>query len=520
MSSGSEGEPVSTATNTPDGRQGRPLAAQVPYEALFDAVSDAILVADADGRYIDANPAAAHLLGYTRNELLQMGVADVVAHEPTWTDAEYARYREDGQWRGELVLRRKDGASVPVEARASVVDLPQSQLFVSTVRDLSAERLAEDRLRYQRQITETIAERAGEAFFVMDANGRVTYLNPAAEDLFGWGDGTMLGEDLHEVLHYQYPDGSPYLVSECRLRTVLLTGEAVQHHEDVFFTRSGRAIPVRCSNAPIEEEGRIIGAVLVVSDISDRIAAEAERERLLQALAHDLKNPLAVLKGQAQLLRRQVMRRGMPEPEALIDKLDGFVRLTGRINNLVDELGDHARVAAGEPLELEREPVDLVAVVDAAVDELNEAARSHTLELEIETRPVVGEWNAQRLRRIVSNLLDNAVKYSPEGSRVVIGITAESDSAVLTVRDEGIGIPEADVPHVFGFQTRASNVGTTPGSGIGLAGAKWIVEQHGGSIGFVSNEGFGTTFTVRLPLAATDSSVPEPPGQQDGATSE
>ncbi len=375
----SGGEPGPTPA-TPGQDPATPLAAQVPYEAIFAAVSDAILVADADGRYIDANPAAERLLGYTRDELLRMRVTDVVAYEPTWTDAEYSRYREEGQWRGELVLRRKDGATVPVEARASVVDLAQAQLFVSAVRDLSAERLAENRLQYQRRITETIAERAGEAFFVMDARGRVVYVNPAAEALFGWSGKELYGRDLHEVLHYQHPDGSPYPVSECPLRTVLQTGEVLHHHEDTFFMRDGRAVPVRCSNAPIKEEGRIIGAVLVASDISDRIVAENERERFLRALAHDLKNPLAVLQGQAQLLRRQVVRRGTPDPEALIAKLEGFERLTNRINTLVDELGDHARLAAGEPLELHRAAVDLVAVVSAAVDELNGVEGSHTVD--------------------------------------------------------------------------------------------------------------------------------------------
>ncbi len=515
--SASEGEPVSPST-TPRQDPATPLAAQVPYEAIFAAVSDAILVADADGRYIDANPAAELLLGYTRDELLRMRVADVVAYEPTWTDAEYTRYREEGTWRGELVLRRKDGATVPVEARASVVHVPQAQLFVSAVRDLSAQRLAENRLRYQRRITETIAERAGEAFFVMDERGRVVYVNPAAEALFGWSGRELHGRDLHEVLHYQHADGSPYPASECPLRTVLLTGEVLHHHEDTFFTRDGRAIPVRCSNAPIEEEGRIIGAVLVASDISDRLAAEDERERLLQSLAHDLKNPLAVLHGQAQLLRRQVVRRGTPDPEALIEKLEGFERLTNRISTLIDELGDHARLAAGEPLDLQRSPVDLVDVVSAAVDELNGVARSHTIDVETEARSVVGEWDAKRLRRVVSNLLDNAVKYSPEGGRVGIGITIEGGVAVLTVRDEGIGIPEADAPHVFDFQARATNVGAVPGSGIGLAGTKRIVEQHGGSIGFESDEGRGTTFTVRLPLAVPDGLSSEPGDERDAST--
>jgi PAS domain S-box-containing protein len=123
-------------------------AAEQRYRSLFESVADAILVADDDARYIDANPAAVALLGYSRDELLTMSVADVVREEPDRTAAEYERYKSVGHWHGELNLRRKDGSSVPVEATATIAELPTGSVFLSSIRDISERRAAE---RLQRE---------------------------------------------------------------------------------------------------------------------------------------------------------------------------------------------------------------------------------------------------------------------------------------------------------------------------------------------------------------------------------
>jgi signal transduction histidine kinase len=118
---------------------------------------------------------------------------------------------------------------------------------------------------------------------------------------------------------------------------------------------------------------------------------------------------------------------------------------------------------------------------------------------------VVGEWDRMRLERVLDNLLSNAVKYSPQGGPIAIRVGREDDAggawAVVSVRDDGIGVPAEDLPWIFERYRRAGNVaGRVAGTGIGLAGARQIVEQHGGTIGVESDEGQGTTVTVRLPL--------------------
>ena len=168
-----------------------------------------------------------------------------------------------------------------------------------------------------------------------------------------------------------------------------------------------------------------------------------------------------------------------------------------------------AHLEAGRPLELRRRPADLVALAHQAVAELQPTIPRHALVIETGATSLVGLWDAGRMDRVLGNLLSNAIKYSPAGGRISVRLTgdpaAPSGWAVLVVQDEGLGIPAADLLHVFERFHRGGNVtGQIRGSGIGLAGVRQIVEQHGGTISVQSEEGQGATFTVRLPLLRQD----------------
>jgi signal transduction histidine kinase len=143
--------------------------------------------------------------------------------------------------------------------------------------------------------------------------------------------------------------------------------------------------------------------------------------------------------------------------------------------------------------------MDLVALARRAVAEQQQTTERHTLHLEAPSTALVGDWDGRRLERVLSNLLDNAVKYSPDGGQVVVSVQREGDWAVVVVRDRGVGIPEDDLPHVFERFRRGANVtGRIGGTGIGLAGVRAIVDGHGGTVHVDSQEGVGSTFTVRL----------------------
>jgi signal transduction histidine kinase len=235
-------------------------------------------------------------------------------------------------------------------------------------------------------------------------------------------------------------------------------------------------------------------------------AALRTRDSFLSSVAHDLKSPLAAIKGNAQLLQRQLARRG---PSGATDQM--AVRLAmidataTRMTRMLNELLDLTRLQMGRPLDLDSRPTDLVALARQIAAEYQQGHEQHQIRVEAAVPELIGAWDEARLERVLRNLVGNAIKYSPEGGEVALEVAPEDGAAgpwaVVVVQDHGVGIPAGDVPHIFERFRRGQNVAERiSGTGIGLASARQIVQQHGGTIAVVSQEGHGSTFTVRLPL--------------------
>jgi signal transduction histidine kinase len=251
------------------------------------------------------------------------------------------------------------------------------------------------------------------------------------------------------------------------------------------------------------------------------------RDNFLATVTHDLRNPLASIRGYAQLLLRQERRSDSPRPRS-IHALETIEATTTRMEHLVDELLDVARVRAGQPLALERAETDLVAVARGCIEAHQGTTTRHVLRLESDHPRITGEWDTGRLQRVLDNLLSNAIKFSPDGGTVIVSLSrqaggapsdhsmahqapSDQDVVVLSVQDHGLGIPAADLPHIFERFSRGGNVvSRVPGTGIGLAGVRQIVEQHGGTIQVRSQERMGSTFIVRLPIVAGATLAPSP----------
>ena len=230
------------------------------------------------------------------------------------------------------------------------------------------------------------------------------------------------------------------------------------------------------------------------------------RNEFLSNVSHDLKTPITAVKGMAQLLKRRTLRSGLIGIEGFVDGLETINTTATKMTAQIDELLDVARLQFGQPLELQQQLTELVALARRAIGDYQKQTQRHNLRVEAQTPGVQVVGDAVRLERVLSNLLSNAVKYTPGGGEIVLSVAQERDEAgaewaVLAVRDQGIGIPAADLPHIFERFHRAANVtGHIAGTGIGLAGSRQIIEQHGGRMTAASAEGVGTTVTVRLPL--------------------
>jgi signal transduction histidine kinase len=242
-------------------------------------------------------------------------------------------------------------------------------------------------------------------------------------------------------------------------------------------------------------------AELEMARLAAAQAALHERDQLLATVSHDLKTPLTAIRGQADILLRDIEQNGELDTNRARKGLELLRTAATRMGTWIDDLLETARLEAGRSVELHRQPMDLVALAWQAVAEHQRNTQRHRLRVRTHESRLIGVWDPVRLRRVLDNLLSNAVKFSPDGGEVVVSVELNGDTARLSVSDNGVGIPADDLPQIFERFGRARNVvGRIGGTGIGLHGVCQIVQDHGGRIDVESEEGQGTTFTLELPL--------------------
>jgi PAS domain S-box-containing protein/excisionase family DNA binding protein len=354
-----------------------------------------------------------------------------------------------------------------------------------------------------RTLLATLVETSDDAILTKTLDGIITSWNRAAERLYGYTAAEAIGQPVSLHMPPEQENDFPAIMGRLR------RGERVDHYETVRMHKDGRRIPVSITVSPLfAADSTIIGASAIARDISERRRQEAEREAFIAALTHDLKSPLATVQGMAQLLDRRAQRSAVLPSDQLRASLAPIQAATGRMVTMLNELLDIARIQQGQALDLQRADCDLVVLSRELVAEQQALTSRHMLQLTTSESTLVGHWDRARLERVLRNLLTNAVKYSPAGGdvRVTLARDGAAGQAVLSVADQGLGIPAPEVPTLFHAFRRGSNVREQlPGSGIGLVSVQQVVEQHGGTVAVTSVEGQGSTFTVRLPLGTAAS---------------
>jgi signal transduction histidine kinase len=233
-------------------------------------------------------------------------------------------------------------------------------------------------------------------------------------------------------------------------------------------------------------------------------AAIKMRDDVLAGVSHDLSGPLARVRLYAELMQSEAAVVTPPASAAqLISWSERIVAATSTMKSIIQEILDVARLQMGQELQLDIQRTDLVSVARRCAGEHQSAGR--LVHVESSSEHIHGLWDEARLSRVLSNLLDNALKYSERDQQVMVSLEQSDDgTAVLQVRDQGVGIPSEDLPRVFERFYRGRNaVEQAGGTGLGLAVARHIVEQHGGSVAIESRPGAGTLVTVRLPREAS-----------------
>lgn len=217
--------------------------------------------------------------------------------------------------------------------------------------------------------------------------------------------------------------------------------------------------------------------------------------RFLASIAHDFKNPLSGIKLSADLLGRAEWPKDKQKQMAEL-----ISRQADQLNRMVGDFLDASRIQAGE-LELHRSPQDLRAIIEDSVLLYRQTSDRHRILYDPGDEPLVCNVDATRVNQVLNNLLSNAIKYSPNGGEIRVSLERDENSALVRVRDQGIGIPKNEIPKIFEpFRRARQTKETIPGVGLGLSVAKRIVESHGGAIEIESEPGVGSTFSLRIPL--------------------
>jgi signal transduction histidine kinase len=232
---------------------------------------------------------------------------------------------------------------------------------------------------------------------------------------------------------------------------------------------------------------------------------EQQRDQMLATVTHDLRNPLTSIFGMSQLLQRYADQLDESTRERYVRSLKTIEHAAGRMTAQIGDLLEFSRAQAGNAQNTALESTDVIRLVRGILEEYQHASDRHTIELQTTEVAILAMVDPRQLERAIANLLVNAVKYSPRGGAIVVTVarSAGPDGRWLQIEvaDKGLDIPSADLPHTFEPYYRASNVVTMiPGTGLGLAGVRHMIERHGGTVALDSTEGVGTTVTMRLPL--------------------
>jgi PAS domain S-box-containing protein len=338
---------------------------------------------------------------------------------------------------------------------------------------------------------------AHDAILVRDAGDRIVFWNRGAEEIYGWRREEVAGKVTHEVLSTEFPEPLAALMQKLRLADQW-SGELVHR------TRDGRRIVVASRwAAERDSHGELVRVLEINNDVSERKRAElalkeADRakDQFLATLGHELRNPLAALVNAAH-----VLKRAEPGRTTAADAVGVLERQTKHMTRLVGDLLDLSRLTMGK-LVLHREAIELAAVVTETVQTWKARADAKQVSIVLQA-PDGTAWihaDRDRIEQVLSNLLDNALKFSSGGGQVTVEMRIEGTDAVLRVSDRGAGIPAEALEQVFVHFAQGDEGRSRGGLGIGLAVVKQLVELHGGTVSAASNGvGHGATFTVRLP---------------------
>jgi PAS domain S-box-containing protein len=392
------------------------------------------------------------------------------------------------------------------------------KVLPAVIKNAMRHKKAEDELkRFHEKLVELVKERTeqlaeekellavtlssmGDAVVAVDAENRIMLLNKAAEQLTGWRFEEVHGKSVDEIIRFineqtRQPAESPIdMVLESRK---IESGT----DNDALVARLGRECPVSATAAPIRRnDGTMAGIVMVFRDVSQQREIDRMKSDFISSVSHELRTPLTSIKAYAETMLHD---RNMAE-ETKLEFLQIINEESDRLTNLINGILEIARIESGT-IEIVRSRVNVASVVSQAVADLEYLAGKKNIRLETDIAENLPELlgDENKIHSMVSNLVTNAIKFTPENGRITVSSQANNNELLIKVSDNGMGIPKEDLPKIFARFYRVHRPGTEiQGTGLGLAIVKEVVIRHDGRIEVESEIDKGSTFTVYLPIAS------------------
>lgn len=468
------------------------------YHLLFEASNDAVFLHDIGGSIVEVNERAVDLLGYTREELLQMSIADLV---PTGE----LRLAGTSQWfddgvRFETLKKHKDGRLIPVEGSGRHVQMGGKNRILLSLRDITDRKKAEKQLRESEERYRRLVEYSPNAIAVHQ-EFKVVYVNRALIQLMGAKSADdLLQKSVLDIIHADYRE-----VGIQRARQIYEDGKPAEALEEKIRRLDGTVLDVEISGVPITYQGQP-ATLVVVRDLTHQKQAEKhrlelmlERERInvlqqfIANASHDLKTPLSTIKLQVFLAQKSPPEN-LPK---IIGKLEAQVLQLEKLVEDLFKMSDLDRNA----VTFNFQPLQVNTLLKPLTDAYTSALQEKTITLTLQTDAPLPDVLADQthLYNALSNILNNAIAYTRGGGKIQIRTRAVQNQVCIEVLDSGIGITPEELPHIFERFYRGDKARSTRGTGLGLSIALKIVEAHHGKIEVESTVGVGSLFRICLP---------------------
>ncbi len=488
-----EGQVDALVVAAPDGDRVFTLrTADHPYRVLVETMSEGAITVLGDGLILYANRRFVDMVGKPPEAVTGASIFDFVAPDHRHAVRDLLEIGLGGRGSGEATLIGPRGGSFPVMLSLNRVDIDDTRAICIIATDLTAQKRSDQIVRSER-IAHLILEQAGEAIVVCDATGRIVRANEAARALHG---GAVAGQPFETAFPLcREGESTTFNLAE------VLRGERVQGLQLCIESAGLPPNYLLVSAGPlVDQEGTVIGCVVNLTDFTETrnitaalMRTNAELEQFAYAAAHDLQEPLRMISTYSQLLIRRYGQDGDEDAREFSSYVESGVK---RMHALLGDLLSYSRITHGGD---ERRTVDCNAVLRGALENCAMAIEETAAVVEAADLPPVHGDSAELLE-VFQNLISNALKYTKSTPHIRVSAVPGPREHTFSVEDDGIGIEEQYHDRIFGLFKRLHSR-DYPGTGIGLAICKRVVEKHGGRIWVESEPEHGANFRFTLPAA-------------------